>query len=82
MATAPQKAPVAGRVVHLTDAAPEPAALTFVVFEDNGGDHRWAIVDKSGESLAQSRAFASRDDAQASADAVRDGVGVARAAST
>lgn len=69
MATATQKERAARQVARRAKAA---AVLTFVVFEDNGGDYRWTILDGAGERLAQSRTFASYDDAREAAAVVRD----------
>ena len=69
MATATQKERAARQVARRAKAA---AVLTFVVFEDNGGDYRWTILDGTGDRLAQSRTFASYDDARAAAAVVRD----------
>jgi hypothetical protein len=55
-----------------------PTDLEFLVFEDNNGDHHWAIVTSSGEQLAQSPRFASNEDAEAAARRMRDGAGSAR----
>jgi len=52
--------------------------LQFLIFEDNNGDHRWAIVTLSGEQLALSPCFASYKDAQNAARRMRDGAGSAR----
>jgi uncharacterized protein YegP (UPF0339 family) len=77
MATATKKvkdagAPTAGtRHVRATD-------LEFTVFRDNGGRYRWELVGHSGESLAQSGIFASRDDAERMARDVYENVGSAR----
>jgi uncharacterized protein YegP (UPF0339 family) len=69
MTTATQKERAARQVARRAKAA---AVLTFAVFEDNGGDYRWTILDSTGESLAQSRTFASYDDALMAAGVVRD----------
>jgi uncharacterized protein YegP (UPF0339 family) len=52
--------------------------MEFRVFEDNGGRYHWRIIDRGGESLAQSGSFASYDDAEHAARNVRDGAGSAR----
>jgi len=60
MATATMQEPAAGQVERGADAA----GLEFLIFEDNGGDYRWTIVDADGESLAQSGFFATYHDAE------------------
>ena len=72
MATATAKRPAVPSVTGQVDTS----AFTFVVFEDNGGDHRWAILDGDGASVARSRAFASADQAHAAAAIARDVVRV------
>jgi uncharacterized protein YegP (UPF0339 family) len=52
--------------------------MEFRVFEDNGGRYHWRIIDRGGESLAQSGSFASYDDAEHAASHVRDGAGSAQ----
>ncbi len=54
------------------------AAIKFLVFEDNGGDYHWTILDSAGESLAQSVPFATHDDAARAARIVCDGARSAR----
>jgi hypothetical protein len=78
MATATQKQPVARQVGRETVSEPGPGAISFVVFEDNGGDYRWTMVDGDGMHLARSRAFATYDAADTSAGAVRDTAGAGR----
>jgi uncharacterized protein YegP (UPF0339 family) len=75
MATATHKERAARQVARRAKAA---AVLTFAVFEDNGGDYRWTILDNRGESLAQSGTFASYDAARVAVGVVRDGAGAAR----
>jgi uncharacterized protein YegP (UPF0339 family) len=75
MATATKKARAPQSISVGGDRSTE---LEFLVFEDNNGDHRWAIATSSGEQLAQSPRFASYEDAQAAARRVRDGAGSAR----
>jgi hypothetical protein len=68
VATATQKV----RSTRRSPAASGPANITFAVFEDNGGSHRWEILDARGASLAQSPAFANRDAAHIAASNVRE----------
>jgi uncharacterized protein YegP (UPF0339 family) len=48
-------------------AQSEPAPVTFLVFEDNGGSYRWTILAADGATLARSEGFASYDDAEQAA---------------
>ena len=73
MATATRNGPGAETLALGGGAGSGPAALKFVVYEDNSGDFRWTILDSGGESLALSGGFASYDDARKAADVVRDG---------
>jgi len=75
MATATKKVH-AGRPVA-RDVS-QSASLEFLVHQANGGDYHWEIVGERGDSLAQSGAFASHDDAERAARCVRDGAGSAR----
>jgi uncharacterized protein YegP (UPF0339 family) len=54
-------------------ALPEPASMTFLVFEDNGGGYHWTIVAASGEPLVQSASFALYEDAKQAARIVHAG---------
>ena len=49
--------------------------MEFLIFEDNGGGHRWTIVDGAGKSLGQSGSYASHDEAEHAARLVRDNAG-------
>jgi uncharacterized protein YegP (UPF0339 family) len=75
MATATKKSR-AGRPGPRRDAS-EPS-LEFLVYEDNGSSYHWEIVQGSGESLAQSVSFGSREDAERAARHVYDRAGRAR----
>lgn len=74
MATAPKMSRANRRVARQS----ESAALTFLVFEDNGGDYYWTILGRDGDSLARSRPYATHDDAAHAARVLRDGAGSAR----
>lgn len=78
MATATKKAHAASPVARGARAASEPVSLEFMVHQDNGGDYHWEIVGDGGENLAQSRSFASHDDAERAARRVYDSAGSAR----
>ena len=56
-------------------ARPDSAVITFLVSEDNGGDYSWTILGSDGESLAQSKRYATHDDAAHAARVVREGAG-------
>lgn len=73
MATATKKSPASRHAPLRASAASGPAAIEFLVFEDNAGDYRWTILGNRGESLAQSGTFATYDDAERAAHTVRDG---------
>jgi uncharacterized protein YegP (UPF0339 family) len=54
-------------------ALPQPAAMKFVVFEDNAGGYHWAILARSGETLVQSASLASYEEAKQAARVVHAG---------
>ena len=78
MATATKKAQAVRPVVRSRRDVSTSGSLEFLVYRDNGGDYHWEIVGEGGESLAQSRSFASHDDARRGARRVCDGAGSAR----
>ena len=51
----------------------EQASMKFLIFEDNGGNHCWTLVAASGERLAQSKRFASNQEATRAAHSARAG---------
>lgn len=55
----------------------DPASMTFLGFEDNGGGYRWTIVAGGGETLAQSAGFGSYQEAERAARIVHDGASLA-----
>jgi uncharacterized protein YegP (UPF0339 family) len=59
-------------------ALSEPAPMTFLVFEDNGGSYHWTIVAADGATLARSEGFASYNDAEQAAQRVREAASSAR----
>jgi uncharacterized protein YegP (UPF0339 family) len=77
MATATKKVHAARPVARSRRDVSESASLEFLVYQANGGDYHWEIFG-DGESLAQSRGFASHDDAERAARCVHDGAGRAR----
>ena len=78
MATATQNSRAHRQVARRPAAGSEPAAITFLVFEDNGGSYCWTLRGSDGESLAHSGRYATRDAAAHAARVVRDGAGSAR----
>ncbi len=78
MATATQNSRANRQVARRSAAGSESVAITFVVFEDNGGSYYWTIRGSDGESLAHSGRYATRDDAAYAARVVRDAAGSAR----
>jgi uncharacterized protein YegP (UPF0339 family) len=50
-----------------------PAAMKFVIFEDNGGGYHWTIVTASGATLAVSASFTSYEEARQAARVVHAG---------
>ena len=75
MATATEKSRANRQAPRRAGGRSESAALTFLVFEDNGGDYCWTILGSDGESLAHSRPYPTHDDAARAARAVHDGAG-------
>jgi uncharacterized protein YegP (UPF0339 family) len=73
MATATKKSRAAKQLAGLATAARLPESMEFLIFEDNGGDYHWTIVDGDGSTLARSGSFASYDDAEKTANHVRGG---------
>ncbi len=59
-------------------ARSDPAAMEFLIAQDNGGGYRWRIVAGNGATLAQSGSFASYARAEQAAHHVRDGAASAR----
>ena len=78
MATATKKVHAARPAVRGARILSESASLSFLVYQDNGGDYHWEIADEGGESLAQCGGFASYEDAERAACRVRDRAGSAR----
>ncbi len=75
MATATKTPPAKRQIVRRAANRSGSGAITFLVFEDNGGDHYWTILGSAGESLAHSRPYPTHDDAAHAARVVRDGAG-------
>jgi len=78
MATATKKSRANRQVARRAAAGSESAAITLLVFEDNGSDYRWMILGSDGEGLAHSKPYATHEDAAHAARVVRDGAGSAR----
>jgi uncharacterized protein YegP (UPF0339 family) len=77
MATATKKVRPA-RPVDRRPHGAESAGLDYIVYQDNGGNYHWEIVDGSGQSLTHSGGFASHDDAERAARYVYRGAQSAR----
>ena len=75
MAAAVKKSRANRQVARRAAGRSESAAITSVVFDDNGGDYCSTILASDGESLAQSRPYAGHDDAAYAAPVVRDDAG-------
>ena len=56
-----------------TDSSPEPAAMTFLIYEDNVGGYHWKLVADGGETLVRSAGFGSYDGARQAARVVQRG---------
>lgn len=78
MATTTKKLDAARPVARDARGVSESASLEFLVFEDNGGGYRWAIVGGSDECLAQSESFGSYEEAAHAGRYARDGAESAR----
>ena len=78
MATATQKSRATRQAQRRAALVAESAALTFLVFEDNGGSYHWTLLGNDGESLARSRPYATHEEAAHAARVVRDRSGTAR----
>lgn len=52
---------------------PEPAAMTFLIYEDNGGCYHWTIVADGGEILVRSGCFGSYEEATDAASIIQRG---------
>lgn len=52
---------------------PEPASMTFLIYEDNGGGYHWTIVADGGETLVRSASLASYEEAERAAGVVHRG---------
>ncbi len=63
-----------GRTTPETSPKPEPAPVSFVLYEDNSGGYYWTIVSDGGRVLARSSRFASYEEANVAADTVYRGV--------
>ena len=78
MATATQKSRATRQAQRRAALVAESAALTFLVFEDNGGSYHWTLLGTDGESLARSRPYATHAEAAHAARVVRDRSGTGR----
>jgi uncharacterized protein YegP (UPF0339 family) len=55
-----------------------PAAMEFLISEDNSGSYYWTILAGDGTTLGRSGDFGSYDDAEQAAQQIRDGAASAR----
>ena len=78
MATATQKSRATRQAHRRAAPVAESAALTFLVFEDNGGSYHWTLLGTDGESLARSTPYATHEQAAHAALVARDSSGTAR----
>lgn len=78
MATATKSDPPAQHANVRAAGVSEPTGFTFLVYEDNRGQHQWEILGRRGERLAQSVSYATHDDAEQAARAVQDLAAAAR----
>lgn len=78
MGTAPKKSHAAGQLARPARDVRVPESMELLIFEDNGGAYHWRIVAGDGATLAQSRSFASYQDAEQAAQWVRDAAASAR----
>lgn len=78
MATANKKSRASKQLARPPARIHDPAAMEFLIFEDNSGSYRWSILAGDGTTLGRSVGFASYDDAQQAAQQIRDGAAAAR----
>jgi len=78
MATATKQARVYRRATRGALVASETVTMQFRIFESNGGDYHWTLVDRNGGNLARSPSLASHQDAEDAARVVLAGAGSAR----
>jgi uncharacterized protein YegP (UPF0339 family) len=78
MATATTKARASTNGSDGAVVASESVSMEFLIFEDNGGDYHWALMDRDGNSLARSASFSSYQHAEDAARVVLAGAGSAR----
>lgn len=57
----------------VSSSLPEPASMTFRIYEDNGGGYHWTIVTDGGETLVRSASFGSYEEAKKAAGIVHRG---------
>ena len=58
-------------------SAPQGPQISFLVFEDNAGAHRWSALDGAGTRLAQSEPYTTPEAALAAAELIRGTAGAA-----
>jgi uncharacterized protein YegP (UPF0339 family) len=78
MATANKKSRATKQLARPVAHIHGPAAMEFLIFEDNSGSYHWTILAGDGTTLGHSGDFASYDDAEQAARQIRDGAASAR----
>ena len=78
MATATQKSRATRQAQRRAAVVAESAAISVLVFEDNGGSYHWTLLGTDGESHAHSTPYATHEEAAHAARVVRDRSGTAR----
>ena len=78
MATATQTQGDAPTTARAPRKGSKPPVISFLVFEDNAGAHRWSVLDEAGARLAQSEPYGSPEEALAAAELVRGAAGSAQ----
>jgi uncharacterized protein YegP (UPF0339 family) len=78
MATANKQSRASRQLARPPARVHGPALMEFLIFEDNDGSYRWAILAGDGSTLGQSGDFASREAAEQAAQQIRNGASSAR----
>jgi uncharacterized protein YegP (UPF0339 family) len=64
--------------VSAAKSSPKAQSPAFLIYRDNAAGYHWEIADRSGQVLAQSRAFDSEDEARQAARSMQQGARSAR----
>jgi uncharacterized protein YegP (UPF0339 family) len=78
MATATRHVAAAQSPPNGASFAAKTTSPAFRIYQDNAAGYHWEIVDRSGQSLVQSRGFASQDEAKDAARGMQQGARSAR----